>query len=335
MSKGRSALLGLVLIISANANAKGDAIGIMDGGFFDDKRDRDVPYRVYHPAEQTAPAPVVIFSHELGGSKEGAAYLGKHLAANGFIAFHIQHPGSDESIIEEAGPDQEDIDKALTKAVKKPRNALNRFRDVPFVIDTITAMNTADGDMKGLFDLNHIGLAGHSFGARATLIAAGERVGPGLSFSFKEPRLKAAIVLSPNTPRKDVNYDKAYRDIDIPILHITGTQDFGALPEHRMTAPEMRIVPFTKINNSDQYLLVLDNADHSTFSGRRLGSADETAEDTRHVSAVKDATLAFFRATLLDDDEAMAWLKQQFKGTLTPGDRFDFRIKEAHSDLGE
>ncbi len=300
---------------------------VMDGSFFDESRDRDVPYRLYRPEAQSAPAPVVIFSHGLGGSREGTAYFGRNLAANGFIAFHIQHPGSDETIIEEAGPKQEDIDKALTKAVKKPRNALNRFRDVPFVIDMIAAINAQPGDMRGLFDLDRIGLAGHSFGARATLIAAGERVGPGLSFSFKEPRLKAAAVMSPNTPRKEVNYEKAYRDIDIPMLHITGTQDHGALPEHRMTAPEMRIVPYTKITTSDQYLLVLEDADHTTFSGRRLGTPGEKPEDDRHIAAVQAVTLAFFKATLLDDVAAMEWLKASFLGTLSPGDRFEFRLK--------
>ena len=305
------------------------SIDIVDGTFHDAKRDRDVPYRAYHPADNAGPAPVVIFSHELGGSREGAAYFGRHLAAYGFVALHIQHPGSDDEIIKEAGPNQADISSALTKAIKKPRNALNRFRDVTFVIDAITEMNSSNGEMAGWFDLDRIGLAGHSFGARATMIAAGERVGPGLSFSFKEPRLKAALVMSPNTPDKKVNYAKAYRDIDIPMLHITGTEDRGALPEHRMTEPEMRTVPYANITNSDQYLLVLDKADHSTFSGRRLGTADETPDDGRHTNVVKSIAAKFFDATLKGDEDAMIWLKSDFQSELAPGDRFEFRLTGA------
>ena len=320
----------VVLAVTGPVFAADHLIDIVDGTFHDDDRDRDVPYRAYHPSGQTNPAPVVIFSHELGGSREGAAYFGRHLAAHGFVALHIQHPGSDDEIVKDAGPSQADISSALTKAIRKPRNALNRFRDVSFVIDAITEINGADSEMAGWFDLDRIGLAGHSFGARATMIAAGERVGPGLSFSFKESRLKAALVMSPNTPDKKVNYEKAYRDIDIPMLHITGTEDRGALPEHRMTEPEMRTVPYANINNSDQYLLVLDRADHSTFSGRRLGTTNETPDDARHTAVVKSAAAKFFEATLKEDEQAMAWLKSGFREELAPGDRFEYRLTGAN-----
>ena len=320
-------LLALISVFPAIAGEW--PIEIVDGTLYDTDRDRDVPYRAYHPAGHDGPAPVVIFSHELGGSREGAAYFGQHLAAFGFVALHIQHPGSDDEIVKDAGPNQADISTALTKAIKKPRNALNRFRDVSFVIDAITEINGTDDNMAGWFDLDRIGLAGHSFGARATMIAAGERVGPGLSFSFKEPRLKAALVMSPNTPDKKVNYAKAYRDIDIPMLHITGTEDRGALPQHRMTEPEMRTVPYANIMNSDQYLLVLDKADHSTFSGRRLNTADETPDDARHTNVVKSVATKFFEATLKGDKQAMVWLKSDFQAELSPGDRFEFRLTGA------
>ena len=41
----------------------------------DDDRDRAIPIRVFLPPTPR-PAPVVLFSHGLGGSREGNAYLG-------------------------------------------------------------------------------------------------------------------------------------------------------------------------------------------------------------------------------------------------------------------
>ncbi len=44
----------------------------------DAARNRDIPLRVYLPAS-TAPAPVVLFSHGLGGSRAGSSFLGDAL----------------------------------------------------------------------------------------------------------------------------------------------------------------------------------------------------------------------------------------------------------------
>ena len=60
-------------------------------------RDRDLPLRVYLPAS-TNPAPVVLFSHGLGGNRHGSAFLGRHWSARGYVVVFLQHPGSDDSV---------------------------------------------------------------------------------------------------------------------------------------------------------------------------------------------------------------------------------------------
>ena len=57
----------------------------------------DDPIRVYLPAAGT-PAPVVLFSHGLGGSREGNAFMGRHWAQRGYVAVFLQHPGSDDGV---------------------------------------------------------------------------------------------------------------------------------------------------------------------------------------------------------------------------------------------
>ena len=63
----------------------------------DTVRNRDIPLRVYLPIEKT-PAPVILFSHGLGGSREGNPYLGQHWSARGYVVVFLQHAGSDEAL---------------------------------------------------------------------------------------------------------------------------------------------------------------------------------------------------------------------------------------------
>src|SRR5450432_122101 len=58
---------------------------------------RAIPLRVYLPDGQS-PAPVVLFSHGLGGSRESNSFMGQHWAARGYVAVFMQHPGSDDAI---------------------------------------------------------------------------------------------------------------------------------------------------------------------------------------------------------------------------------------------
>jgi predicted dienelactone hydrolase len=47
------------------------------------------------PATGPGPFPVIVFSHGLGGSREGYKYLGRHWASYGYVAVHVEHLGSD------------------------------------------------------------------------------------------------------------------------------------------------------------------------------------------------------------------------------------------------
>src|SRR5262245_29770001 len=63
----------------------------------DKSRSRDIPIRIYLPAQES-PAPVVLFSHGLGGTRQGNAYCGKHWAARGYVVVFLQHADSDDSV---------------------------------------------------------------------------------------------------------------------------------------------------------------------------------------------------------------------------------------------
>src|SRR3954466_11902689 len=54
----------------------------------DTARDRDVPAKIYFPTAGGGPFPVIIFSHGLGGTREGYEYLARQWAANGYVCVH-------------------------------------------------------------------------------------------------------------------------------------------------------------------------------------------------------------------------------------------------------
>jgi predicted dienelactone hydrolase len=61
---------------------------------------RVVPVRLYLPqsADAQRPVPLVVFSHGIGGSRQGYRYLGSHWASQGYASLHLQHVGSDRNL---------------------------------------------------------------------------------------------------------------------------------------------------------------------------------------------------------------------------------------------
>jgi predicted dienelactone hydrolase len=274
------------------------SVEVIYGEWRDEARDRSVPYKLYLPAART-PAPVVIFSHGLGGNREAAAYLLEHLAANGFAAVSIQHPGSDESLLG-GGRGMERLRESVTDA----RAAAARFGDVRFVIDQLETANRS-GALAARLDTTRIGMSGHSYGALTTLIAVGQRPAAGAPDRFRDPRIDAAILYSPNAPRNQ-EAGAALADIRTPILHLTGTQDRTPLDLER--TPAERQIPFRTITGADQFLIVFDGGDHAIFSGRlqRIGRMSEAQQ--AQTEAIQRESLTFWRAYLLGDADALAAL---------------------------
>lgn len=277
---------------------------IRDTVWRDEDRNRDIAVKLYVP-ERSDPAPVIVFSHGLGGSTGAAPYFGRHLASWGFLSVHIQHPGSDAKVWRGL-QGRRAIIAALKDAASDPQTSINRYNDLPFVLDQIV-LRTDAGELNA--DTSKIGMAGHSFGAHSVLAAAGRTyTTPSGAIRFNEPRIKAAVALSPPAPgRQDSpdSYDTVYGGISIPILHMTGTEDTSPLV--RDQDPTSRETPFQQIDGAPQYLVVFDGADHGVFGGQRMGRRSPAYyPDVQE--KVAGASTAFFAAHLGIDGRAQIWL---------------------------
>ena len=270
----------------------------------DAKRGRPVPVKIYYPADMAAPLPLVIFSHGLGGSREGYEYLGRHWASHGYISLHVQHIGSDDAVWR--GQDQPM--QAMRQAAIRPENAVNRARDVSFVLDEMAGLNSAPGLFQGRINLEKVGLAGHSFGANTTLVAAGQVfiLPGGQTVGFAEPRIKAAIPMSAPVPRSGNELDRVFAAIAVPCLHMTGTLDDSPIGD---TKAAERRVPFDQISGAEQYLVTFNGGDHMIFSGRpRTAAAGRGEKDALFQDLIRQATTAFWDAYLMGDAGARSWL---------------------------
>jgi predicted dienelactone hydrolase len=164
--------------VAVPAPAGTNPVEILRDVWHDPARERNVPVKIYSPNAGKAPFPVIIFSHGLGGSREGYEFLGRHWASHGYVSVHLQHAGSDDAVWRDERPAERT--RAMRRATLQPSNAIDRARDVSFAIDQLEMMNREHPTFKGRLDLERIGVAGHSFGAHTTLTIAGQNYTPRL-----------------------------------------------------------------------------------------------------------------------------------------------------------
>jgi predicted dienelactone hydrolase len=315
MGKGHLLVACLILLTSFwISNTQAGAEGVAWGGsssaivyqdWQDAQRRRSLPIKIYMPKGGTAPYPVVIFSHGLGGSREAAVYLGNYWSEHGYFCIFIQHPGSDTGVWQPAIAGGREAIMQRMKSAANGQNLVDRAKDIKFVLDELERRNQKDPAFKNHLDLEKIALAGHSFGAGTTLAIAGQTFGSaGRNLDIKDNRVKAAIYLCP--PVADAAKsapEQIYGSIQIPGLLLTGTEDNSPI---RDTKAADRRIPFDGMKYPHQYLVNFIGADHATFGGRSFRAAKDS--DEKYHEMIEEVTTKFLDATLKGDASAWRWL---------------------------
>src|SRR5262245_7358777 len=203
--------------------------------------------------------PWIVFSHGSCGRPRESSYLTMALASRGFVVAappHVGNTADDPDCVANFGD-----------------SAANRVPDVIFVIDSMLA-ETANSSSRFADRLRSeaIGIAGLSFGAFTTLVAA-----------QREPRLRAALAMvTGGSDFLDRN------DITIPTMLI------GAEHDH--------VVGFAETEKAyarlagPRFLIELLAADHLSVVNNcfPLCGPDDIPQDKAHRIVVRSA-LAFFR----------------------------------------
>ncbi len=297
--------------LSLDASFKAKTLELIVG---DETRQREIPLRVYLP-DRASDASVVLFSHGLGGSREGSAFLGRHWAGRGYMAVFLQHPGSDVSVWQDVPPAKR---LAALKEAAGLASFFDRVKDVKAVLDRLEKWNVDPASpLRGRLDLARLGMSGHSFGAVTTQAVSGQGFPLG-RVSFTDARIKAALILSPSSPRRGTP-GRAFGAVRIPWLLMTGTRDLAVIGNADLAS---RLAVFPALPPGGKYELVLDKAEHSAFTDRGL-PGDKEPRNPNHHRAILALSTAFWDAWLGGDPAAKAWLEGPgARAVLEPGDRW-------------
>lgn len=299
----------------------------------DGARDRMLPLKI-RVAEGMEKLPVVIFSHGLGGSREGGRAWGEHWSAHGYLVIHVQHPGSDDTLWK--GPGEGSLKQRMGRGATAEQ-LLGRVDDVRFVLDELTRLQ-AKADAPAWVkraDLSRVAMTGHSFGARTTMALAGERF-PGPIKSLADPRISAFIAFSPTTQGLKRSWPERYGEMRQPFLSVTGTLDgdvmgTGAIPKNRAAVFDVQ-------PEGNKYRVVFERGDHSVFNGGDVREAAWLARVTGEFRDVTDAataktihaktqliTLKYLDAYLKGDALAKSWLTTEAAKALADAGEWSFK----------
>jgi dienelactone hydrolase len=284
-------------LASAVGMPEADALQVRDVMWTDASRQREVPVRLYLPSDASSKVPLVIFSHGIGGSREGYSYIGKYLAANGIAAMHVQHVGSDRSLW--FGNPVQMVGRLQDAA--KESEAIDRTKDMRFALDQVLA----DAQLVQRIDPQRIAAAGHSYGANTTMLLAGARVQrEGATMDLSDPRIKAAVIISAPPFYGEGNPKEILKSIRVPSLHITATGDEIKIPGYYSSAQD-RVAVYEAANSQPgKMLAVFKEGSHSMFTDR-LGTGGE-ALNPQVKKATRELMLAFLQKQLQGDSQLLA-----------------------------
>lgn len=281
---------------------------------------------VYFPVSPQGLCPVVVYSHGLGGSPESLAYLGNMWASRGIVSVFIHHPHTDES--QWKGHLRPIADLKRLFEIYWP--ARDRALAIRFVIDRLTNPGTESSSFAGIIDLSRIGAAGNDLGALAALLVAGQ-IPPDGGASLHDPRVTAALALSPTVYCESDYAPAVYGGISIPTMTIGGTNDNGIVGPTRAW---QRRIPFDAMFKNDRYHVTLNGADHLVYSGRER-VVRRQAGDAEFHKAIRSISTLFWTGYLQNDSEALRILQSSAHHVFSKYMSVEFRKSLPNGDTGK
>ncbi len=206
------------------------------------------------PDTHQAPYPLILYSHGRAGSRLELRYLTYHLSSHGFVVAATDHMDSSSSL----------------------QWVLDRPADVLFVLDQLSGQSK--GDLAGMIDADHVGVAGYSLGGFTTLQLTGAQNDPTYHVewcvknpvvypyvcpagrqmepwpSFADRRIRAALPITGGPG--PVFGERGLASATVPTLLLAGTAD--TLAPYEWAA----VFVYKYLGSKDRYLITFVNADH-------------------------------------------------------------------------
>lgn len=246
----------------------------------DRSRDRSVLVDLYVPTVPLAvEMPVVVISHGFIANRVDFRELAEHLASHGIVVAALEHPGSNDQRLETF------LGGNINELVE-PREFVDRPADVTLLLDELQRLNESEGDYTGQFNLQQVGMIGHSFGGYTALALGGAQVDraylqdacasrdiepnranlsallqclaaelpEGATTQYRDERVQAIFAINPIG--SEVFGPQGLAQLNIPLLVVSGSQD--------AVAPAMleQLRPFAWISSDQKYLALIEGGTH-------------------------------------------------------------------------
>ena len=219
--------------------------------------------------------PLVVLAPGLNSDMNALLYVGKGLASHGYAVASLNFPYTSETTVQAV------IKGGL--AIPPPNKWFGQPHNVSDLIDQMDRKWGNDVDTK------NVGVLGQSLGGYTAIALSGARLdwdhllegckslsdpnkvvlnpaviwqckAPGSvekTMDFRDPRIKATVAVNPVT--NPIFSSKSMREIDVPLLAISGTADIFAPPFSQQLAP------FSAMIQPDRLLAVQKNGTHLSF----------------------------------------------------------------------
>lgn len=195
-------------------------------GGFESTAQRDAPARTNEEF------PLVLFSHGSGGVRVQSTFLTVHLASHGYVVAAPDHVGNTlADLLNDGSLDLQKLGESL----------IDRPLDLLALIEPVSEQFSVDP--------SRIGTSGHSFGAVASLRAAG-----------LDPRVTAVVSQAPASHLATwIDVERPFEELGIPIMIQEAAMD-ATLP------PDTNTRTFLPLMRDPAYYLSLTRGGHFTFS---------------------------------------------------------------------
>lgn len=309
---------------------------------YDQSRDRAVTAELYQPqAPSSQPVPVVVISHGLGADRTSFVDLAKHLASHGFGVLLLNNLGISSQQLQS-------LLRGNASEVVNPEEFIHIPRDVSFLLDELERFNQVNSVESVRFNLQQVGMIGHSFGGYTALALAGaefdlEQLQTACAFDTNGPDLvNFSLLLQCTALRLEDSAFRSLRDERIKAvftMNAIGSGLFGPEGLRQMQVPTLlvagsddplapalleQIRPFAWLEGNDKYLMVIQGGTHiygaldaSTYDTLTLPEGLECPDPLLARQYFKASSLAFMQTYIAHHDEYRPYLSASYIQTIS------------------
>lgn len=272
-------------------DTEGDAAEYI--GLFDDEN--SLVDASYADAEDTCTHPLVVYSHGSQAWAGNGSPILRQFVKEGWVAIGPDHLGN--TLDDNWDP--------------RPHTfSLSRVHDVRFAIDYLEGL-PEDDPLHGRVDTSRVLVMGHSFGGQTSWLAGG----PSFDSAAIETRCNgecsadelaafnenpgdsriAAVIPMAGDAGSDLVADAGFGDISVPVLYMTGSEDFDGQPRYERAAA-----------TPDLTWVDIEGGCHETFTST-VFACDGVDKDAGLEIVSKFATAQGWRS-VLDSEEGASTL---------------------------